>query len=93
MEIKIKDAVASALKYMRELYEGQDIQDLMLEEVAREGDFWYITISFTRPAPARAVALQDMFKTVTGERVYKVVEINAISLNAMSMTSIKAGSL
>jgi len=79
LEIKIKDAVASALKYMRELYEGQDIQDLMLEEVARAGDFWHITISFTRPAPARTVALQDVFKTVMGERVYKVVEINAMT--------------
>lgn len=79
MEIKIKDAVASALKYMKELFEGQDIQDLMLEEVAREGDFWHITISFTRPAPARSAALQDMFKTVMGERVYKVVEINAMT--------------
>ena len=47
----VKDAVAAAKSYVSDLYTGEDIEHIGLEEVEFEerDDTWRITIGFSRP--------------------------------------------
>ena len=70
--IDVKKAVAIAIQYFRELIQHQ-YADLELEEVelSEDGNFWFVTLGFTRMAGS----LGQMFQPPT--RAYKMIKINA----------------
>lgn len=50
MAIEVKEAVKMAKKYIADLYEGESITEIGLEEVKRNDDMgqWLVTIGFFR---------------------------------------------
>ena len=86
--MNVREAIATAKQYTREVFADEKIADLGLEEVVRDDEHgvWRITIGFSRP---RGVADRSIADTVaalsmlTGEppkhRLYKVVTIKNAS--------------
>ncbi len=74
----VREAVAVAKSYLTNLYTGEDIADLGLEEVEFDelSDQWSITLGFARPwertALRRALSAGDRI----GARAYKVLRID-----------------
>ena len=54
----VKEAVATAKKYVTEVFEGEDLADMGLEEVVfdDEADIWKVTIGFMHSS---SLVLQD----------------------------------
>jgi hypothetical protein len=73
--VEIKEVVQVAFKQIQELYAGQGIDDLLLEEIRKEANLWYVTISVVRSSSSPS-SLKDMF-VPNSLRIYKVAEINA----------------
>ena len=48
--VPVKTAVSNAIEFVRELYEDEQIKDVLLEEVefSEPADQWLITIGFTK---------------------------------------------
>jgi len=84
--VPVKTAVSNAIEFVRELYKGEEIKDILLEEVefSEPTNQWLITISFTIPKvkdnssslilPEREIA-----------RKYKIVYVDAQSGKPISM--------
>jgi hypothetical protein len=84
--VPVKTAVSNAIEFVRELYKGEEIKDILLEEVefSEPTNQWLITISFTIPKvkdnssslilPEREIA-----------RKYKIVYVDAQSGKPTSM--------
>ena len=74
----VREAVAVAKGYLTNLYTGEDIADLGLEEVEFDelSDQWSITLGFARPwerpSQRRALSAGDRI----GARAYKVLRID-----------------
>jgi hypothetical protein len=84
--VGVKDAVKSAMSFVNEMYEGQTLKDLLLEEVEMEleANVWLVTVGFSLPAEdAAASTLASAGKKA--RRVYKVVTIDATSGVPLSM--------
>ena len=84
--VGVKDAVKSAMSFVNEMYEGQPLKDLLLEEVemVQDADAWLVTIGFSLPQEDAAASNAS----ATGKklrRVYKIVTINAQSGTPLSM--------
>lgn len=86
MAIDVKQAVRTAAEYIQMLYEGQQLDDLRLEEVERSSDTftnnWLITFGFNVSAtPANAL------QALAGRqaREYKVVEVDGESGEPLAM--------
>jgi hypothetical protein len=88
--IPVKTAVSSAIQFIRELYEDEQIKDVLLEEVefSELADQWLITIGFTKykiqeySLPAVTDLILPDRETV---RKYKTVHIDAQSGKPISM--------
>ncbi len=48
--IEVKQAIKISQDYIKELYSGDEIRDLSLEEVeiTEDGQFWLVTMAFTK---------------------------------------------
>ena len=77
----VKEAIAKAKAYVQDVYSGEDMADLELEETEyspREGT-WRIAVSFSRPKVPLAAAQPsgssaiDMWVSGGRKRVHKVV--------------------
>ena len=76
--IDVKQAVQSAEAYARELYRGDELRHLRLEEVERsdDGRSWYVTLGWVEPAvSSNALVIGGGFQKLP--RVYKVFEVDA----------------
>jgi hypothetical protein len=86
--IDVKQAVASALRYMSELYANEKVLDLRLEEVEHSEDdrFWLITLSYLREVPTTGVAA-PLARVLAPDyqRDYKTLKIDADSGTVDSM--------
>jgi len=82
--IDAKEAVRIAMEAMGELYGGEQIPQLMLEEVELSKDerFWHVTLSFTRRSQMSAI---EAMTGQPGVPVYKVLAIEAESGQVHSM--------
>ena len=87
--IDAKEAARIAIEYVRALYESDEIPQLVLEEVelAKDGKFWLVTVSFLRPvarSPIEAMTGQH------GPTAYKVLEVDAETgqLHSMKMRTV-----
>ena len=90
----VKEAVATAKKHVAEVFEGEDLADVGLEEVVfdDEADVWKVTIGFNRPWD-RLKGLADVMSAASaGEipewkrRSFKVVRIEDRTGRVMSLT-------
>ena len=83
-EIDVKTAVRSALAFVRELYEDEEISNLGLEEVDLEETVWHVTVGFSRPwdypaMPSPLIQANIFQKGVRPRpaREYKVVRVDS----------------
>ena len=82
----VKQAVRTAKEYVGELFDGEEIDNVGLEEVVfdDESDQWLITIGFSRPWN-RPKSLSAAFRDDPLKRSYKVVRINDADSQVMSL--------
>lgn len=80
--VSVKQAVEKAAGFLNEMYEGQVLDDLRLEEVERSDDnkLWFITLSFLKPPLPFQSAL-----SLPRSREYKVVTVSAETGEVRSM--------
>ena len=83
----VKEAVQTAKEYLLDLFEGEQITNVGLEEVVFEelSDCWKITIGFSRPWDHKStlrVTLGDGLPA----RSYKVLSVNDDSGKVESLT-------
>ena len=71
--MEARNAVELAKKHVRAMFEAEPIKELGLEEVELQGDFWSVTIGFTREWPTSSGVLRSLGGT---GRTYKIVRIN-----------------
>lgn len=76
--MQVKEAVSVAKQYVADLFEGESLVELGLEEVERVGDFWLVTIGFRRPWQISKTALANLGYGPQ-ERSYKVVRLSDIN--------------
>lgn len=83
----VKEAVRTAKDYLAELFEGEQIMNVGLEEIEfhEAGNKWVITIGFSRPWD-----LKNVLTAALGDgrpaRSYKVLHINDVSGTVESLT-------
>ena len=82
----VKQAVRTAREYVGELFDGEEIDYVGLEEVVfdDESDQWLITIGFSRPWD-RPKVLSAALREDPLKRSYKVVRINDADGRVMSL--------
>ena len=80
----VKEAVRTAKDYVAELFDGENITDVGLEEAVfnEEADSWDITIGFSRPWDSR----NNVVTAVRLRRSYKVVSIDDTTGRVESLT-------
>jgi hypothetical protein len=91
--IDVKQAVQAARNYLFELYEDEDIKDVLLEEVelSDDEDTWKITLGFWAPkiAPPRVDSkLAQQMAAIMGaqyDRKYKMFTVDASTGAVKSM--------
>ncbi len=77
--MQAKEAVRAAKGWIVDLFDEEDISDVLLEEIVRRDESppgWRVTIGFNRPNPVRA-ANSPVIAALSPprNRVYKVVAI------------------
>lgn len=79
--LNVKNAVKIALNYVKELYEDNNLQDLMLEEVdfSEAANQWLITVGFSLPENQEETQplIAPSKNRQTLSRRYKIVNVNA----------------
>lgn len=85
VRIGVKDAVSSAMEFVRDMYDGQGLRDLLLEEVelAQAGNQWLVTIGFLLARDESTSILTPATRRLA--RQYKVVAVDALSGQPVSM--------
>jgi hypothetical protein len=92
--VDVKQAVARAMDYLKDMYRIEQFKDVLLEEVdlSEDNKYWNVTIGFTRRQEttsggpmATLIGQSSEFK-----REYKVFQIDARSGDLRSMRSSKA---
>jgi len=81
--VPVKVAVAAAIAYVKELYEGISLRDLLLEEIeySDASDKWLVTLGFSLPE-TKEVSTSVILPSRTSRelsRRYKTVIIDAVS--------------
>lgn len=82
--IEIKQAVSIAKEFVANLNaELGDMKELALEEISQteEGDYWLVTVGFSRPKPSE----NAIWQTKAMERVYKTIKIDRHSGEPVAM--------
>lgn len=76
-KLEVKEAVKLAKTYIADLYDGEDISNIGLEEVDYDDREWRITIGFFRPweKPGNIV-FSTPERIADFHRTYKVVHID-----------------
>ncbi len=87
--MSVKSAVKTAIDYVKDLYEGCNLRDLMLEEVefSEATERWLITVGFSLPETKEETqSLITPSKTSRAlSRRYKVINIDAATGKPVSM--------
>ena len=84
-----KEAVRTAKAWISDLFDDEDITDILLEEIVRRDHSppgWRVTIGFNRPSPRRGTksAVVEALSPPRN-RVYKVVAIDDKNGNVISV--------
>jgi hypothetical protein len=88
--IEVKQAIQIAQDYIKELYHGDEIRDLSLEEVeiAEDNKFWLVTLAFTKQMMQPLNPMEAMTGPKYG-RFYKELKIDAEGGQVRSMKNKK----
>jgi len=87
--MEVKNVVVMAKKYVAELFQGENITNLGLEEVVfdESKDIWHITLGFSRPwDEPRNLLASISNQPVVLKRTYKVVKIDDGTGRILSVT-------
>ena len=81
-----KEAVKAAKEYLEDLFSGEELTNLGLEEVVLRGNVWRVTFGFSRPwdYPRRMLMLPEIGAGIP-TREYKVVEVRDDSSEAVGV--------
>ena len=87
MSIKSREAIQTARQYVTELYEDEDLTNIGLEEIEyhEAGDYWTVTLGFSRPwNSARSkskggylLSSMESSSYSNQKRTYKVITVNS----------------
>ncbi|UZJ58243.1 hypothetical protein OKW98_16705 [Pseudomonas sp. KU26590] len=80
MSLEIKEAIRLAIGVVNESFEGQRIENVLLEEVEDDdAGGWLITVGFDRHMESRATpgTLASIAQRFIKERKYKIVKITS----------------
>lgn len=86
MIVNIKEAVARAFQFVKDMYEDSKIENVLLEEVTmpeNSSSFWDVTLSFMQPCPPKDIT--DVFAPKEYMRTYKIIRINTNTGEVISM--------
>lgn len=91
----VKEAVEKAKKYTAEVFEGESIENLGLEEVVYDGEavVWKVTVGFNRPWDQIKNLADALSAASDGQipewrrRSYKIVQIDDRTGKVISMTN------
>ena len=80
----VKEAVRTAKEYLVEIYDGENITDMGLEEAVFNDELnsWNITVGFSRPWDTR----NNVITSLRLRRSYKVVSIDDTTGRVESLT-------
>ena len=87
--VSVKSAVTAAINYVNNLYRGNDLRDLLLEEVefSEATKQWLVTVGFslteTQEEPGSLIMPSKRIQALS--RRYKVVNIDAKTGEPISM--------
>lgn len=86
MPIGVKQAVTSAMAFVSDMYDGQRLRDLLLEEVemAEADNKWLVTIGFSL-AKEESTSILSPATSRKLARQYKIIAIDATSGQPVSM--------
>ena len=91
--VDVKQAVAKAMDYLRDMYQIDKFKDVLLEEVdlSEDNKFWNVTIGFTRGQETTSGGPMAVLIGQSSEfkREYKVFQIDAKTGDLRSMRSRK----
>ena len=91
--VDVKQAVARAMDYLRDMYQIDKFKDVLLEEVdlSEDNKFWNVTIGFTRGQETTSGGPMAVLVGQSSEfkREYKVFQIDAKTGDLRSMRSRK----
>jgi hypothetical protein len=75
-KLTLKEAVHKAKSFVLDLYQGEQVTDILLEEIQLSSDKreWQVTIGFTPPWMQRGV--HAMLGTHPANRVYKQMSVD-----------------
>lgn len=78
-KIELRQAVERAFEEIREIYDEEELNDLLLEEIERSGDKWLVTVGFTRSSRISSLskAMGQTYVTNPNLRDYKRIVIDA----------------
>jgi hypothetical protein len=85
--IEVKQAVANAVRFLRELYGEEALEDVRLEEVevSEDENVWCITLGFCFPDGGSASSDLAAALSLPPEREYKIVTVSASTGDVRSM--------
>lgn len=83
----IKEAVKAAKKYVADLFDGEGIRYIGLEEVKFETNSheWLVTVGFERGWDRASGVISAMLET-SGKRTYKLVRMNDETGEILALT-------
>ncbi len=89
VEVGVKEAVKQAFEYVQELFQGEQLSDIGLEEVEyhEASASWLVTVGFSRPWDAVNGAFAAFAGARAKSRSFKVLTItngNVVSLRDRS---------
>lgn len=83
----VKEAAQAAMNYVRDIFAGEDIQDLGLEEVEYDNQQlqWVITVGFSRPWDYKRTTMATLASAAGPRRSYKVLRIRDENSEVISL--------
>ncbi|MBA2377319.1 MAG: hypothetical protein ACR2N0_17800 [Rubrobacteraceae bacterium] len=78
-KIELRQAIERAFEEIRKIYDEKELNDLLLEEIERSNDTWFVTVGFTRFAriPPFAKAMGQRYVADPNLRDYKEIKLDA----------------
>ena len=81
--MNIKDVAARAVAYFGDVY-GSQFGHVMIEEVERDSNYWYITLGYDLPLSDNSI-LGAFQRAGTPPRGFKIFKIDALTGDVVSM--------
>ena len=87
-QIELKKMVNTAIQFLDNLYDQENLRNVMLEEIERSEDSgrWLVTLGFDMGfSPPSTYFITDLLNTKKPQRIYKTIEIDEKTGEALAM--------